>query len=71
MIHPVQAGFTSLSPSLKDAAYLMGKSKWTTLMRVLLPNMKALLTGTVLSFAHTIGEFGVVLMIGGNIRQAR
>ena len=46
----------------------MGKSRWTTLRRVLLPNIKpSLLTGIVLAFAHTIGEFGVVLMIGGNI----
>ena len=47
----------------------MGKSKRTTLFKVLLPNIKpSLLTGIVLSFAHTIGEFGVVLMMGGNIR---
>ena len=46
----------------------MGKSRFTTLIKVLIPNIKpALLTGIVLSFAHTIGEFGVVLMIGGNI----
>ena len=48
----------------------MGKSKFMTLRKVLLPNMKAsLLTGIVLAFAHTIGEFGVVLMIGGNIPE--
>ena len=46
----------------------MGKSKWETLLKVQLPQIKpALLTGIVLSFAHTVGEFGVVLMIGGNI----
>ncbi len=46
----------------------MGKSKWTTLFKVLLPNCKtSLLTGIVLAFAHTVGEFGVVLMIGGSI----
>ena len=46
----------------------MGKSRLTTLYRVLLPNIKpSLLTGVILSFAHTIGEFGVVLMIGGNL----
>ncbi|MFK7936953.1 MAG: molybdate ABC transporter permease subunit [Saprospiraceae bacterium] len=68
MVQPIQAGFTNLSPSLKEAAYVLGKSRWETLWRVLLPNIKpALLTGIVLSFAHTIGEFGVVLMIGGNI----
>ena len=68
MVHPVQAGLRNLSPGLSEAAYVLGKSKWTTLTRVTLPNIKpALLSGIILSFAHTIGEFGVVLMIGGNI----
>lgn len=68
MVHPIQSGFANLSPSLKEAAYILGKSRWTTLTKVLLPNIRpSLLTGIVLSFAHTIGEFGVVLMIGGNI----
>ncbi len=68
MVHPLQNGLSALPRSLQEAAYLMGKSKTETLFRVLLPNIKpALLTGTVLAFAHTIGEFGVVLMIGGNI----
>ena len=68
MVQPIQSGFTHLSPSLREAAYVLGKSKLTTLFKVLLPNIKpSLLTGTVLAFAHTIGEFGVVLMIGGNI----
>jgi len=68
MVQPIQSGFASLPVSLKEAAYVLGKSRLTTLISVLLPNMKAaLLTGIVLSFAHTVGEFGVVLMIGGNI----
>ncbi len=68
MVHPLQSGLSSLSPSLKEAAYVMGKSRYATLIRVLLPNIKpSILTGIVLSFAHTVGEFGVVLMIGGNI----
>jgi len=68
MVHPVQSGLSSLSPSLKEAAYSLGKTKWETLIKVLLPNIKpSLLTGVALTFAHTIGEFGVVLMIGGNI----
>lgn len=68
MVNPVQAGFENLSPSLKEASYTLGKSKFQTFMKVLLPNIKpSLLTGIVLSFAHTIGEFGIVLMIGGNI----
>ncbi|MEL6141703.1 MAG: molybdate ABC transporter permease subunit [Bacteroidota bacterium] len=68
MVQPVQAGLAGLPSSLREAAYVLGKSKWTTFWRVLLPNIRpALLTGVVLSFAHTVGEFGVVLMIGGNI----
>ena len=66
--NPVQSGFQSLPPSLTEAVYTLGKSRWQTFLRVLLPNIKpSLLSGTVLSFAHTIGEFGVVLMIGGNL----
>jgi molybdate transport system permease protein len=68
MVQSVQSGFQSLSPNLLEASRTLGQSDWQTLFRVLLPNMRpALLTGTILSFAHSIGEFGVVLMIGGNI----
>lgn len=68
MVHPVQAGFQGLPPSLIEASRTLGKSDIVTLFRVLLPNIKpALLSGAVLGFAHTIGEFGVILMIGGNI----
>lgn len=68
MVQPIQAGFSNLPVSLTEAAYTMGKSRFTTITKVLLPNIRpSLLTGIVLAFAHTIGEFGVVLMIGGNI----
>lgn len=68
MVQPIQAGLASLPASYREAAYVLGKSPWQTFWRVTLPNIKpALLTGIVLAFAHTIGEFGVVLMIGGNI----
>lgn len=68
MVQPIQGGLSSLPSTLKEASYTMGKSKMTTLLKILLPNIKpSLLTGIVLSFAHTIGEFGVVLMIGGNM----
>lgn len=68
MVQPIQSGFENLSPNLAEASYTLGKSEWQTLFKVLLPNIKpSLLSGIVLSFAHTIGEFGVVLMIGGNI----
>ncbi|HEY4290627.1 MAG TPA: molybdate ABC transporter permease subunit [Puia sp.] len=68
MVNPLLAGFRSLPADLHEASRTLGKSDWTTLFRVLLPNMRAsLITGAVLSFAHTIGEFGVVMMIGGSI----
>ncbi|MDH3244243.1 MAG: molybdate ABC transporter permease subunit [Saprospiraceae bacterium] len=68
MIHPIQSGIRNLPQSLSEASFVLGKSRWTTLFRVLLPNIKpSLVTGIVLAFAHTIGEFGVILMIGGNI----
>ena len=68
MVQPIQSGLQSLPFSLVEASRTLGKSDIHTLFYVLLPNIKpALLTGVVLSFAHTIGEFGVVLMIGGNI----
>ncbi|MGJ0355955.1 molybdate ABC transporter permease subunit [Aliarcobacter cryaerophilus] len=68
MVHPIQSGFSSLSKSLKEASFVLGKSRLETLFYVLLPNIKpSLLTGIIISFAHTVGEFGVVLMIGGNI----
>jgi molybdate transport system permease protein len=68
MVHPIQSGFSALSKSLKEASYTLGKSPIATLWYVLLPNIKSsLLTASVITFAHTVGEFGVVLMIGGNI----
>ncbi|GAB3743119.1 molybdate ABC transporter permease subunit [Spirosoma lituiforme] len=68
MVHPIQAGLENPPVSWREAAYTLGQSPRRTLWRVLLPNCKpALLTGIVLSFAHTIGEFGLVLMIGGNL----
>jgi len=68
MVQPFQSGLKMIPRSLAETSYTLGKSKTTTFYRVLLPNMRAaLITGTILAFAHTIGEFGVVLMIGGSI----
>lgn len=68
MVNPILSGFDSLPKSLSEASYVLGKSRWETLWLVLLPNLRpALLGGTTLTFAHTMGEFGVVLMIGGKI----
>jgi molybdate transport system permease protein len=67
-VNPLISGFDSLPRSLAEASHVLGKSSWQTLFRVLLPNMRpALIAGAVLSFAHTLGEFGLVLMIGGKI----
>jgi len=68
MVQPLQGGFESLNKNMLEASYIAGKSKLTTLFRVALPNIKpALLTAIIITFAHTVGEFGVVLMIGGSI----
>ena len=68
MIQPLQNGFTALPESYREAAYTLGKSKSETFYRVLLPNIKpSIITGIALTFAHCIGEFGIILMVGGNI----
>jgi len=68
MISPVKSAFGHLPGNLAQAAYTMGKTRWQTFIYILLPNIKAsIYTAAVLTFAHTLGEFGVVLMIGGNI----
>lgn len=68
MVNPIKAGLQNFPYGLIEASYCLGKSPWETLRRIILPNIKpALFTGIVMAFAHTIGEFGVVLMIGGNI----
>jgi len=68
MISPVKSALVHLPASLTEASYTMGKSKMETFYRVLLPNIKSsLYTAAVLTFAHTLGEFGVVLMIGGKL----
>ena len=67
-IQPVQRAFEAIAPELREAAATCGMSPWTALWRVELPlAWPGLLTGMVLSFAHTLGEFGIVLMVGGSI----
>jgi len=68
MIQPLQTGLRSLPESLREASYTLGKSKTTTFFKVLLPNIKpSIITAIALTFAHSIGEFGIVLMVGGNM----
>lgn len=68
MVQPLQNGFESISRNMLEASYIAGKSKVETIFKVALPNMKpALMTAIIVTFAHTVGEFGVVLMVGGSI----
>lgn len=68
MIQPLQNGLRALPDSLREASYTLGKSKLTTFTKVLLPAMKpSVITAVALTFAHCIGEFGIVLMVGGNM----
>lgn len=68
MVQPVAAAFAAVDPKLVGASSTLGSSSWSTFRRVLFPlSFGGVLTGVVLSFAHTLGEFGVVLMVGGNI----
>jgi molybdate transport system permease protein len=67
-VQPFAASFASVNSRLLAASATLGASKWRTFFRVVLPlSVPGLVTGTALSFAHTMGEFGVVLMVGGNI----
>ncbi len=70
MLQPLQSGFENINKNMLEASYLAGKSKFVTIFRVALPNIKpALLTAIIITFAHTVGEFGVVLMVGGSIPE--
>ena len=67
-VQPLVAGFVAVDRKLIAASALLGASPMRTFMRVVLPlSLTHLITAVVLSFAHTLGEFGVVLMVGGNI----
>lgn len=67
MIHPLQSAFENINKNIIDAAYTLGKSKLNVLFKIILPNSKtAIFTACAMSFAHTMGEFGVVMMIGGH-----
>ena len=68
MVHPIQSALSQVPASIFEAAYTLGKSKLQTMFYVILPIIRhGLISGMVLAFAHTVGEFGVILMIGGNI----
>lgn len=68
MVQPLQSGFESLNKNMLEASFISGKGKIETILKIALPNIKpALLTAIIVTFAHTVGEFGVVLMVGGSI----
>ncbi len=68
MVQPLQSGFESINKNMLEASYISGKSKFQTIIKVALPNIKpAVITAVIVTFAHTVGEFGVVLMVGGSI----
>jgi molybdate transport system permease protein len=70
-VQPITSGFSTIAPEILDAAHLLGANHLRVLMEILLPlARRAIFTGAVLCFTHTIGEFGVVLMIGGDIPGA-
>jgi len=67
-VQPFAASFALVDPRLTAASATLGASRLQTFFRVILPlSLPGLVTGVALSFAHTVGEFGVVLMVGGNI----
>jgi molybdate transport system permease protein len=67
-VQPVVAAFTAVDRRLLEASWCLGISRPATFRRVIVPlALPGIATGSILSFAHTLGEFGVVLMVGGNI----
>lgn len=70
-VQPLVAGFSAVDTALIEASFMLGASPWRTFHSVVLPlSRSSLLTAAVLTFTHTVGEFGVVLMLGGNIPGA-
>ncbi|WP_387304053.1 molybdate ABC transporter permease subunit [Helicobacter pylori] len=68
MVSPIKSALISLPTSLKEVSYSLGKGEYYTLFFVLLPNIKpSVLMAIITTFTHTIGEFGVVMMLGGDI----
>ena len=67
-VRPFTAAFAGMNRKLIEASWCLGESRWRTFWRVTMPlSWPGIFSGLVLTFAHTVGEFGVVLMVGGNI----
>ena len=68
MVQPLRVAFEDIDSNLLDATRVLGANGWTRFFLVVVPvSYRGFITATVLTFAHTVGEFGVVLMIGGSI----
>jgi molybdate transport system permease protein len=67
-VQPMAAAFSQVDTTLLEASATLGASAWRTFFQVILPlSLEGVIAGAVLTFAHTLGEFGVVLMVGGNL----
>lgn len=68
MVQPIERAFAAVPHTLREAAWVSGLSRWRTFIHIELPlAWPGLVAGVALTVAHTLGEFGVVLMVGGNI----
>src|SRR5262245_16587862 len=68
LVQSIQSGFESIPPDVRDAAACCGLTPWERFLRIEVPlAWPSILTAAILTFAHTLGEFGVVLMVGGNL----
>src|SRR5215510_8259509 len=68
VVQPIQRGFEAIPADVRDAAACCGLTPWQQFLRIELPlAWPSVLTASILTFAHTLGEFGVVLMVGGNL----
>jgi molybdate transport system permease protein len=68
VVQPIQRGFEAIPADVRDAAACCGLTPWQRFVRIELPlAWPSVLTAAILTFAHTLGEFGVVLMVGGNL----
>ena len=68
MVQPIQRAFEAIAEDIREAALVSGLSRWQRLLKVELPlAWPGIVSALVLTFAHTLGEFGVVLMVGGSI----
>lgn len=68
MVNPIYQAINNLPSSLKDASFSLGKGRFETFVRVIIPCIRTnILSACMVTFSHTVGEFGIVLMVGGNI----